>query len=85
MGDPLGTVYIRRVTGVRKTEDPKGPNAFELDTPERVYVFYAPSPEEQKLWVDLVQSILPPKVQKSGLQVIKTGYLTKQGGVIKVK
>ena len=81
---PIGLVFLRSVSKIDRGVD--GPNgtidAFAMHTPERVYVFACANNREVGAWLDAVK----PYVKLTGkvADVIKTGFLTKQGGSFKV-
>ena len=75
-------IFLRGVTGVHKSEGQKSGASFEIVTPERVYVI---SGAEVDSWVESVARLIPSDAQREDAQkVLKSGYLTKQGGGFKV-
>lgn len=84
MGKALGVIFLRRSEGARVVEDPKGGFTFEVITPERVYLFYASSADEMNQWVEAIQALITDRpASERNSQVVKAGYLTKQGGGFK--
>ena len=82
LGKALGVIFLRGVTGVHKSEGQKSGASFEIVTPERVYVI---SGAEVDSWVESVARLIPSDAQREDAQkVLKSGYLTKQGGGFKV-
>ena len=81
---PIGLVFLRSVSKIDRGVD--GPNgtidAFAMHTPERVYIFACQNNREVGAWLDAIK----PYVKLTGkvADVIKTGFLTKQGGSFKV-
>ena len=82
---PIGLVFLRSVSKIDRGVD--GPNgmidAFAMVTPERTYVFACQSDREVKAWLDAIK----PTVKLTGktAEVVKSGFLTKQGGSFKVR
>ena len=85
-------IYLRAVNKVERTDDGKSAGsaknpleAFAVSTPERVYVICGNSEQEAVSWVDTIRAALPNNgVGLQAAEVVKAGYLTKQGGSIKV-
>lgn len=81
---PLGLVFLRSVSKIeRGVEGPNGMiDAFALTTPDRVYTFACANDREVRQWLDA----LKPYVNATGKvpEVLKEGWLVKQGGSVKV-
>ena len=82
---PIGLLFLRSVSKIdRGVEGPGGMiDAFALTTPERTFVFSCQNDREVRSWLDAVKPYI--KVTNKVAEVVKNGFLTKQGGSFKVR
>ncbi|KYQ91552.1 protein serine/threonine kinase [Tieghemostelium lacteum] len=61
----LGIIHLKEVSSVQQSSRKKK-NCFEVATPDRTYFMKAPSPEDMKSWIDILnQQLQKMKAQQS--------------------